>query len=51
MKFKNTKRLAFILALLFVGSMVLDACAASQPGFSGGKKKGQKVKSSGKMYR
>jgi len=51
MKLKNIKRLAIVLSLLFVGSIVLEACAASQPGFSGNKRKGQKVKSSGKMYR
>lgn len=52
MKALNFKRLALFLATLFVGAMLLDACAASRPGFGGGKKKsGQKVKSSGKMYR
>ena len=51
MKMKNIKRLAFMLGLLFAGSLFLEACAASQPGFSGSKKKGKKVKSSGRMYR
>ena len=52
MNLRNTKRIAIVLSGLFLGAILLDACASSKPGFStGNKKKGKKVKSSGKMYR
>jgi len=52
MNLKKTKQVALILSGLFIGAILLEACAASKPGFSTGhKKKGKKVKSSGKMYR
>jgi len=50
MKLKNIKLIVLLLSGLFIGALVLDACAASKPGFNSGKKKGKKVKSSGKMY-
>ena len=50
MKRHFTKRIAIALCALFLGSLLLDACAASSPGFNSSGKKGKKVKSSGKMY-
>lgn len=46
----NTKKLAVILTILFLGTLLLEACAASKPGFNSNRRKGSKVHSSGSMY-
>jgi hypothetical protein len=51
MKTLYFKKISLFLAALFVGALLLDSCAASRPGFNSNKSKGQKVKSSGKMYK
>ena len=50
MKRLYTKRLVVALCAIFLGSLLLSSCAASSPGFNSTGKKGQKVKSSGRMY-
>lgn len=52
MRSLNIKKLGLILSGIFLGLLLMESCAASRPGFSSGnKKKGNKVRSSGKMYR
>ncbi|MEQ8324524.1 MAG: hypothetical protein RIC15_11940 [Vicingaceae bacterium] len=51
MKNRTIQRTALFLGILFISALLLEACAASRPGFNSGGKKGAKVKSSGKMYK